>query len=179
MEAETEEQDPFSLPPVNIQLLRNFLHMIQDIHHTVHWAGRAFIPSLPWQWDGQLHIFYNFRYKIVNRRNTNTNRIIENDEEREVEDDGELKSFLINGMADEEDSAEECSWRRQSFNNYSPKSYSPKHVSEYTFVDNEPAIPWVTSNRDPSVFSEGFKEGGKRRKKKHKEVYKKSTKRNR
>lgn len=43
-------------------------------------------------------------------------------------------------MADEEDSAEERSWRRRPFNNYSPKSYSPKHVSEYTLVDNdEPA----------------------------------------
>ncbi|XP_006174772.2 dnaJ homolog subfamily B member 7 [Camelus ferus] len=118
--------------------------------------------------------------KIVNDRNTNTKRIIENDQEREDEDDGELKSFLLNGLADEESSAEECSWRRQSFNNYSPKSYSPKHVSQYTFVDNdEQGIPWVTSNWNPSIFSSGFKEGGKRKKKKHKEVQKKkSTKRN-
>ncbi|KAF5913876.1 dnaJ homolog subfamily B member 7 [Diceros bicornis minor] len=118
--------------------------------------------------------------KIVNGRNTNTKRIIENDQEREVEDDGELKSFLINGVADEDGFAEECSWRRQSFNNYSPKSYSPKHVCQYTFVDNdEQGIPWVTSNWDPSMFSAGFKEGSKRKKKKHKEVQKKkSTKRN-
>ncbi|KAM9071687.1 LOW QUALITY PROTEIN: dnaJ homolog subfamily B member 7 [Megaptera novaeangliae] len=104
--------------------------------------------------------------KIVNGRNTNTKRIIENDQERD-EDDGELKSFLLNGMADGESFAEECNWRRWSFNNYSPKSCSPKHVSQYTFATN------------PSIFSAGFKEGGKRKKKKHKEVQKKkSTKRN-
>lgn len=125
------------------------------------------------------YVSFTTSCKIVNGRNPNTNRIIENDEERGAEDDGELKSFLINGMADEEDCAEERSWRRQSFNNYSPKSYGPKHVSQYTFVGNdEPVIPWVTSNRDPSIFSEGFKEGGKRKKKKHKAVHKKSTKRN-
>ncbi|XP_043418638.1 dnaJ homolog subfamily B member 7 [Prionailurus bengalensis] len=118
--------------------------------------------------------------KTVNGKNTNTQRIIENDQEREVEDDGELKSFLINGVADEEGFAEECSWRRQLFNNYSPKYFRPKHVTQHTFVDNdEQDIPWVTSNWDPSIFSAGFKEGGKRKKKKHKEVQKKSTKRNR
>ncbi|XP_039092110.1 dnaJ homolog subfamily B member 7 [Hyaena hyaena] len=118
--------------------------------------------------------------KTVNGRNTNTQRIIEDDREREVEDDGKLRSFLINGVADEEHFAEECSWRRQSFNNSSPKSYSPKHVTQYTFVDNdEQDMAWVTSNWDPSIFSAGFKEGGKRKKKKHKEVQKKkSTKRN-
>ncbi|KAL2775560.1 dnaJ-like protein subfamily B member 7 [Daubentonia madagascariensis] len=119
--------------------------------------------------------------KSADGRNINTKKIIESDQDREEgEDDGELKSFLVNGMADEESFAEECSWRRQSFNNYSPNSYSPKHVSQYTFVDNdEQGIPWVTSNWDPSIFSAGFKEGGKRKKKKHKEVQKKSTKRNR
>ncbi|XP_006729976.1 dnaJ homolog subfamily B member 7 [Leptonychotes weddellii] len=119
--------------------------------------------------------------KIGNSRNTNTQRITENDQEREeVDDDDELKSFLINGVADEEGFAEECSWRRKLFNNYSPKSYSPKHVTQYTFVDNdEQDIPWVTSNWNPSIFSAGFKEGGKRKKKKRKEVQKKSTKRNR
>lgn len=117
--------------------------------------------------------------KTVNGRKTNTKRNTENDQERE---DGELKSFLLNGVADEEGFAEEGSWRRQSFNSYSPKPYSPKHVSQYTFMDNdEQGIPWVTSNWNPSIFSAGLKEGGKRKKKKkHKEVQmKKSTKRNR
>ncbi|XP_004484216.2 dnaJ homolog subfamily B member 7 [Dasypus novemcinctus] len=119
--------------------------------------------------------------KRVDDRDNNTKRITENNQEsEEAEDNGELKSFLINGVADEDGFAEECSWRRQSFNNYSPNSYSPTHVPQYTFVDNdEQGIPWVTSNWDPSIFSAGFKEGGKR-KKKHKEVHKKkSTKRNR
>ncbi|XP_047597857.1 dnaJ homolog subfamily B member 7 [Lutra lutra] len=114
----------------------------------------------------------------IDNRNTNTQRIIENDQEIEV--DGELKSFLTNGVEDEEGFAEECSWRRKSFNNYSPKSHSPKHVTQYTFVDNdEEDVYWVTSNWNPSMFSAGFKEGGKRKKKKHKAVQKKSTKNNR
>lgn len=48
MEAETEVQDPFSLHPVNIQFLGDFLHMMQDIHHLVHWAMRDFIHFFPW-----------------------------------------------------------------------------------------------------------------------------------
>ncbi|XP_007939962.1 dnaJ homolog subfamily B member 7 [Orycteropus afer afer] len=113
--------------------------------------------------------------EIINGQNSNTKKIIENDHEREeVEDNGEVKCFLINGMADEEGLAEGCSWRRQSFNNYSS---SPKHVPQDTFVDNdEQGIPWVTSSWDPSVFAAGFKEGSKRKKKKHKEVKKKKKK---
>ncbi|XP_027447765.1 dnaJ homolog subfamily B member 7 [Zalophus californianus] len=85
--------------------------------------------------------------KVSNSRNTNTQRITENDQEREVDNDGELKSFLINGVAVEEGFAEECSWGRKLFNSYSPKSYSPEHVTQYTLVDSdEQDIPWVTSN---------------------------------
>ncbi|XP_054325582.1 dnaJ homolog subfamily B member 7 [Pongo pygmaeus] len=117
--------------------------------------------------------------KIVNGRNINTKKIIESDQEREAEDNGEWTFFLVNSVANEEGFAEECSWRRQSFNNYSPNSHSSKHVSQYTFVDNdEGGISCVTSNRDPPIFSAGVKEGGKRKKKKRKEVQKKSTKRN-
>ncbi|XP_070227624.1 dnaJ homolog subfamily B member 7 [Bos mutus] len=84
-------------------------------------------------------------------------------------------SFHFFGVADEEGFAEEYCWRRQSFNNYSPKSCSPKHAN-----NDEQGITWVTSNWNPSIFSAGFKEGGTRKKKKHKEVQKKkSTKRNR
>ncbi|XP_023415666.1 dnaJ homolog subfamily B member 7 [Loxodonta africana] len=118
--------------------------------------------------------------KAVNSGNINMKRIIENDQEREeAEDEGELKSFLMYGMADDEGFVEECSWRRQSFSNYSPNSYSPKHVPQCTFVDNdEQGTPWVNGSWDPCIFSAGFKEGGKRKKKKHKEVKKKkSTKR--
>ena len=117
--------------------------------------------------------------KIVNGRNINTKKIIESDQEREAEDNGELTFFLVNSVANEEGFAKECSWRTQSFNNYSPNSHSSKHVSQYTFVDNdEGGISWVTSNGDPPIFSAGVKEGGKRKKKKRKEVQKKSTKRN-
>lgn len=114
-------------------------------------------------------------HKTVNGRKTSPSRIIENDEEREGEDDGEL-----NDTADEEGFAE-YSWRRQSLDNYSPKPYSSKHVPQYTCVENGQHMPWVTSSsKDPSVLSAGFKEGGKRKKKKHKEVHKKkSTRRNR
>ncbi|ELW64445.1 dnaJ homolog subfamily B member 7 [Tupaia chinensis] len=115
--------------------------------------------------------------KIANGRNINTKKT-ENDQEREVEH-GELKSFLVNGMADEEH-FKESSWGRLSLNNDSLNSYTPKHVSQYASVDiNEQGVPWVTSNWDPSIFSAGCKEGGKKKKKKHKEVKKKSTKRNR
>ncbi|KAL4681766.1 hypothetical protein H8959_007243, partial [Pygathrix nigripes] len=105
--------------------------------------------------------------KIVNGRNINTKKIIESDQEREAEDNGELTLFLVNSVADEEGFAEGCSWRRQSLNNnYSPKSHSSKHVSQRTFVDNdEGGISWVTSNRDPPTFSAGVKEGGKKKKK--------------
>ncbi|XP_037702591.1 dnaJ homolog subfamily B member 7 [Choloepus didactylus] len=133
------------------------------------------------------HISVTTSGKIVNDRDINIKRIIEKNQEREeAEDDGKLKYFLINGLADEEGFAEECRWRRQSFNNHSPNSCSPKHVSpllnheqSIPWVNDEQGIPWVTSEWDPSIFSAGFKEGGKK-KKKHKEVHKKkSTKRNR
>ncbi|KAM4882545.1 dnaJ homolog subfamily B member 7 [Thomomys bottae] len=118
--------------------------------------------------------------KIVNGRSISTNKIIDYGQETEVEDDGELKSFLMNSVADEEGFVQR-NWRRQPFNHYPSNSYSPKHVSPFTFVDNhQQGIPWVTSNWDPSILSAGFKEGSKRKKKKHKEGQKKkSTRRNR
>lgn len=117
--------------------------------------------------------------RIVNGRNINTKKTFGNHQEREAEDDGELKSFLLNSVADEEGFAEKQHWRRQSLNNYSPTSYSPPNISQYTIVDNnEQGTPWVTSKKEPSIFSAGFKEGG-RRKKKHKDGQKKkSNKRN-
>lgn len=117
--------------------------------------------------------------RIVNGRNINTKKTFENYQEREAEDDGELKSFLLNSVADEEGFAEKRHWRRQSLNNCSSNSYSPPNISQYTTVDNnEQGTPWVTSKKEPSIFSAGFKEGG-RRKKKHKEGQKKkSNKRN-
>ncbi|XP_002721442.1 dnaJ homolog subfamily B member 7 [Oryctolagus cuniculus] len=124
------------------------------------------------------HICVTTSGQIAHDRNMGINtKLIESDQEREVEDYGELNPFLANGVVDIEGFAEH-SWRRASFNHYSPNCYCPTHMCQYTFVDNDKqGIPWVTSYWDPSVFSPGVKEGGKKKKKKHKEV-KKSTKKN-
>ncbi|XP_037657464.1 dnaJ homolog subfamily B member 6-like [Choloepus didactylus] len=130
--------------------------------------------------------------KIVNGRKITTKRITENAQERvEVEEDGQLKSLTINGVADEEAFVEECRRRGQNAlpsqpaNVHSQKSHRPatlpKHVSNYICEEeNEQDKPQVTSNWDPSIFSAGFKEGGKRKKRKQREEQKKkkSTKGN-
>nr|XP_048296120.1 dnaJ homolog subfamily B member 6 isoform X2 [Myodes glareolus] len=52
--------------------------------------------------------------KIVNGKKITTKRIVENGQERvEVEEDGQLKSLTINGVADENAFAEECQRRGQ------------------------------------------------------------------
>ncbi|XP_073666244.1 dnaJ homolog subfamily B member 6 isoform X3 [Tursiops truncatus] len=52
--------------------------------------------------------------KVVNGRKITTKRIVENGQERvEVEEDGQLKSLTINGVADEDAFAEECRRRGQ------------------------------------------------------------------
>ncbi|KAL6092421.1 hypothetical protein STEG23_031779 [Scotinomys teguina] len=113
--------------------------------------------------------------KTVNGRKLNSKKTFENHQEIEAEDDGYLKTFVINSVADEEGFAEKWNWRRQAFNNYSPNSHSPQNLSPYTLVDNkEQGTPWVSSKKDPSIFSAGFKEGGRRRKK-HKEGQKKKS----
>ncbi|XP_012859470.1 dnaJ homolog subfamily B member 7 [Echinops telfairi] len=125
------------------------------------------------------YLYFTRSDQTADGRNINIKRIIENEQEREVvEEDDELRSFLINGMAEEEGFSEGWGWKGESFSKYS-SSYRTKHIPQYTFVDNdELGGPWVTSSWDPAIFSEGFKEGGKRKKKKHKEVKKKkSTKR--
>lgn len=119
--------------------------------------------------------------KVINGRNINTKKAFENRQEREAEDDSELISFLVNSVANEEHFTDKCNWRRQSFNNYSPNSYSSSNTTQYTLVDNnEQGTSWVTNKKEPSIFSAGFKEGGRRKKKKHKEGQKKkkSNKRN-
>nr|XP_058153595.1 dnaJ homolog subfamily B member 6 isoform X1 [Dasypus novemcinctus] len=105
--------------------------------------------------------------KIVNGRKITTKRIIENDQERiEVEEDGQLKSLTINGVADEEAFAEECRRRGQNALPSQPASVrslkshrpatSPKHVSNYICEDDEEQDkPQVTSNWDPSIYSAG------------------------
>ncbi|KAM9592634.1 dnaJ homolog subfamily B member 6 isoform 3-T3 [Trichechus inunguis] len=130
--------------------------------------------------------------KMVNGRKITTKRIVENGQERvEVEEDGQLKSLTINGVADEDAFAEECRRRGQnalpsqpagvrSLKSHRPATL-PKHGSHYICEDDdEQDRPRVTSSWDPSVFSAGFKEGGKRKKQKQREEQKKkkSTKGN-
>ncbi|XP_072820149.1 dnaJ homolog subfamily B member 6 isoform X1 [Vicugna pacos] len=126
--------------------------------------------------------------KMVNGRKITTKRIVENGQERvEVEENGQLKSLTINGVADEDAFEEECRRRGQSALPFQPASTSarslrsyrpaslPKHASHYVGDDeDEPGRPWATGSWEPpSVFSAGFREGGKRKKQKQKEESKK------
>ncbi|KAM9592632.1 dnaJ homolog subfamily B member 6 isoform 1-T1 [Trichechus inunguis] len=105
--------------------------------------------------------------KMVNGRKITTKRIVENGQERvEVEEDGQLKSLTINGVADEDAFAEECRRRGQnalpsqpagvrSLKSHRPATL-PKHGSHYICEDDdEQDRPRVTSSWDPSVFSAG------------------------
>jgi len=120
---------------------------------------------------------------------------VENGEERvEVEENGQLKSLTINGVADEDALLEECRRRGQSALPAQPASTSgpsprphrpatlPKPESLHTREEeDEPGSQRATSSPwDPSVLSAGFKEGGKRKKQKQREESKKkkSTKGN-
>ncbi|XP_059251984.1 dnaJ homolog subfamily B member 6 isoform X2 [Mustela nigripes] len=108
--------------------------------------------------------------KMVNGRKITTKRIVENGEERvEVEENGQLKSLTINGVADENALLEECRRRGQSALPAQPASTSgpssrsyrpaslPKPESEHVHEEeDEPGSqraagsPW-----DPSVLSAG------------------------
>ncbi|XP_020934930.1 dnaJ homolog subfamily B member 6 isoform X3 [Sus scrofa] len=105
--------------------------------------------------------------KMVNGRKITTKRIVENGQERvEVEEDGQLKSLTINGVADEDAFEEECRRRGQTalpastsarlLRPQKPASL-PKHASHYTCEDeDEPSRPRATSTWEPpSVFSAG------------------------
>ncbi|XP_062954610.1 dnaJ homolog subfamily B member 6 isoform X3 [Cynocephalus volans] len=123
--------------------------------------------------------------KIVNGRKITTKRIVENGQERvEVEEDGQLKSLTINGVADEDALAEECLRRGQHALPAQPASArslkSPRptsllrHTPHYIHEDdNEQDGPGVPSSWDPFMSSAGFKEGGKRKKQKQREELKK------
>ncbi|XP_036987795.2 dnaJ homolog subfamily B member 6 [Artibeus jamaicensis] len=125
--------------------------------------------------------------KMVNGRKITTKRIIENGEERvEVEEDGQLKSLTINGVANEAAFLEACRLRGQHALPAQPastsarplkahkpaplpKHASPPHVSE---EEEDPGRHRPSSHWDPSVLA-GLKEGGKRKKQKHKDESKK------
>ncbi|XP_044102863.1 dnaJ homolog subfamily B member 6 isoform X1 [Neovison vison] len=108
--------------------------------------------------------------KMVNGRKITTKRIVENGEERvEVEENGQLKSLTINGVADENALLEECRRRGQNALPSQPAGTSgpssrphrpaslPKPESEHVREEeDEPGrqraagSPW-----DPSVLSAG------------------------
>lgn len=108
---------------------------------------KALFHSLPWH---LMILRWTITYvitsgKAVNDRNINSNKNIENDQKREVKG-LELKFLLENDMRDKGDFAEVYSWRKHSFNDYL-NSHSSKHVSQYTFIENdEQVILWIPSN---------------------------------
>ncbi|KAM6167660.1 dnaJ homolog subfamily B member 6 [Erethizon dorsatum] len=130
--------------------------------------------------------------KIVNGRKITTKRIVENGQERvEVEEDGQLKSLTINGVADEDALAEERMRRGQHPLPAQPSSSRPpkpprstltaRSVPHYVLEeDEEQDRPRAPSGLDAPMSSAGFKEGGKRKKQKQREESKKkkSTKGN-
>lgn len=131
--------------------------------------------------------------KIVNGRKITTKRIVENGQERvEVEEDGQLKSLTINGVADEHALAEECLRRGQpalpaqpaSARLHKPPRHTPvaRHVQHPIWEeDEEQDRPRVPGGWESPTCSAGIKEGGKRKKQKQREESKKkkSTKGNR
>ncbi|XP_065255913.1 dnaJ homolog subfamily B member 6 isoform X1 [Emys orbicularis] len=103
--------------------------------------------------------------KIVNGRKITTKRIVENGQERvEVEEDGQLKSLTVNGVADEEALAEECSRRGQqalpfqSTNIRLPKSHKPatfpKHAYHNDEVEEQDRAR-VTSSLETPLYTSG------------------------
>ncbi|XP_068405879.1 dnaJ homolog subfamily B member 6 isoform X4 [Eschrichtius robustus] len=102
--------------------------------------------------------------KVVNGRKITTKRIVENGQERvEVEEDGQLKSLTINGVADEDAFAEECRRRGQHALPAQPASTSARPLKSH-----RPASVPKHAPHPP-----GFKEGGKRKKQKQREESKK------
>ncbi|KAM4856188.1 dnaJ homolog subfamily B member 6 isoform X3 [Urocitellus parryii] len=131
--------------------------------------------------------------KIVNGRKITTKRIVENGQERvEVEEDGQLKSLTINGVADEDALVEERLRRGQPALPAQHASTRPQKSCRPTQTarsapqhsiweqEEEQDKPRVPSTWDTPMSSAGFKEGGKRKKQKQREESKKkkSTKGN-
>ncbi|XP_036855182.2 dnaJ homolog subfamily B member 6 isoform X1 [Manis javanica] len=121
--------------------------------------------------------------KMVNGRKITTKRIVENGQERvEVEENGQLKSLTINGVADEDAFREECRRRGQSSLPAQPASASvralrpprlaavPRHASPYVCEDQlEQGRQRASTSWDPAMPPAGPKEGGKLRKQKQRE----------
>ncbi|XP_045420747.1 dnaJ homolog subfamily B member 6 isoform X1 [Lemur catta] len=109
--------------------------------------------------------------KIVNGRKITTKRIVENGQERvEVEEDGQLRSLTINGVADEDALAQECMRRGQSAlparpaSARSPKSpwpasavrHAPHHIIEEEGQYERPRVsgPWEPATSSAGVHRE-------------------------
>ncbi|KAM4704776.1 dnaJ homolog subfamily B member 6 isoform 2-T2 [Rhinophrynus dorsalis] len=123
--------------------------------------------------------------KMINGRKITTKRIVENGEERvEVEEDGQLKSLTINGVADEMALAEECRRRGQNALPYQPSSSRtsrphrppgpPRHGYNIKSDEEEEQDRLRgTSNWESPLNSAGYKEANKRKKQKQREEQKK------
>ncbi|XP_069814995.1 dnaJ homolog subfamily B member 6 [Dendropsophus ebraccatus] len=120
--------------------------------------------------------------KMINGRKITTKRIVENGQERvEVEEDGQLKSLTINGVADELALAEECRRRGQ---NALPSSSRPSRPHRppalsrhgHSYISDEEEDDRLRGSNligDSHLFSSGHKEGSKRKRQKHREEQKK------
>ncbi|XP_066241742.1 dnaJ homolog subfamily B member 6 isoform X1 [Saccopteryx leptura] len=112
--------------------------------------------------------------RTVNGRKITTKRIVENGQERvEVEEDGQLKSLTINGVADEEAFLQECQLRGQqalpaqltSTSVRPPRAHKPIPLPKHTsppYVgeeEDEPGRHRATSSWDTSMFSAGVQRG--------------------
>ncbi|KAG8443580.1 hypothetical protein GDO86_012112 [Hymenochirus boettgeri] len=129
--------------------------------------------------------------KIVNGRKITTKKIVENGQERiEVEEEGQLKSLTINGVADEAAFAEECRRRGQNALPYQASSSSrtsrphrpmglPRHGhNSKSDEEEEQDRMKATSNWESPLYSAGVqnerhKEASKRKKQKQREEQKK------
>ncbi|XP_068091960.1 dnaJ homolog subfamily B member 6 isoform X2 [Hyperolius riggenbachi] len=121
--------------------------------------------------------------KMINGRKITTKRIVENGQERvEVEEDGQLKSLTINGVADELGLAEECRRRGQnalpSSSSRPSRPHRPPAVSRHThslISDEEEEQDKLrgTNIIGESHYSAGLKDSNKRRRQKLREEQKK------
>lgn len=120
--------------------------------------------------------------KMINGRKITTKRILENGQERvEVDEDGQLKSLTINGVADELALAEECRRRGQNALPSSSRTSRPhrppglsRHSHNYISDEEEEDRPRGSNLLgDSHLYSAGHKEGSKRKRQKHREEQKK------
>ncbi|KAG9476429.1 dnaJ homolog subfamily B member 6 [Eleutherodactylus coqui] len=120
--------------------------------------------------------------KMINGRKITTKRIVENGQERvEVEEDGQLKSLTINGVADELALAEECRRRGQNAlpsSSRTSRPHRPAGLSRHghSYISDEEEDDRLRGSNligDSHLYSSGHKEASKRKRQKHREEQKK------